>query len=206
MPQPHFGLVHAFYAKMGGFAFYASYNDDTPKSLFEILTDPRCVVEVPTFETLIYIMEHFPHIITDITEDYILDQEASSGLSKALLIVQVAWFCTNCASRLFQRLPLSLLEVSTAAHAFCTLLTYFVWWSKPLNVAMPTLLREKGAQEVYACSSAQRMSMTKHWRWRGKGYQETLRCRQELMAQRKSSWLQVHCSISSQPQTDHRAP
>ena len=150
MPQPHFGLVHAFYAKMGGFAFYASYNDDTPKSLFEILTDPRCVVEVPTFETLIYIMEHFPHIITDITEDYILDQAASSGLSKALLIVQVAWFCTNCASRLFQRLPLSLLEVSTAAHAFCTLLTYFVWWSKPLNVAMPTLLREKGAQEVYA--------------------------------------------------------
>ena len=56
----------------------------------------------------------------------------------------------NCASRLFQRLPLSLLEISTAAHAICTLLTYFVWWSKPLNVASPTLLREKAAQEVHA--------------------------------------------------------
>ena len=99
---------------------------------------------------LIYIMEHFPHIITDITEDCILDQAASRSLSKALLIVQVAWFCTNCTSRLFQHLPLSLLEVSTATHAFCTLLTYFVWWLKPLNVATPTLLREKDAWEVYA--------------------------------------------------------
>ena len=149
-PQPRFGLIHAYYAVMGGFAFYDSFDDDTPKSLFEISTNPRCIVDVPGFNTLIYIMEHFPHIITDITEDYILDQAASSSLSKALLIVQVAWFCTNCASRLFQHLPLSLLEVSTAAHAFCTLITYFVWWSKPLNVATPTLLRERGAREVYA--------------------------------------------------------
>ena len=135
---------------MGGFAFYGSYDDDTPKSLFEISTNPRCTIEVPNYDTLIYIMEHFPHIITDITEEDILDRAASSSLSKALLVVQVAWFCTNCASRLFQRLPLSLLEVSTAAHALCTLLTYFVWWSKPLNVPSPTLLREKEAREVYA--------------------------------------------------------
>ena len=149
-PQPHFGRVHAHYAVMGGFAFCDSYDDDTPKSLFEISINPRWTVDVPKIDTLIYIMEHFPHIITGITEDYILDQAASSSLSKALLIVQVAWFCTNCASRLFQGLPISLLEVSTAAHAACTLLTYFVWLSKPLNVAAPTLLREKEAREVYA--------------------------------------------------------
>ena len=149
-PQPHFGLVHAFYAMMGGFAFYASYDDDTPKSFFEISTNPDCTVDVPKFDTLIYIMKHFPHIITDIPEEEILDRAASSSLSKALLIVQVAWFCTNCASRRFQHLPLSLLEVSTAAHASCTLLTYLVWSSKPINVATPTLLREKEAQEVHA--------------------------------------------------------
>src|SRR5258706_1375914 len=149
-PQPHFGLVHAFYATMGGFAFYGSFDDDTPKSLFEISTNPRCTLDVPKLDALIYIMEQFPHIITDITEDYILDRAASSSLSKALLIVQVTWFCTNCAARLFQGLPLSLLEVSTAAHAFYTFLTYFVWWSKPINVATPTLLRDKDAREVYA--------------------------------------------------------
>ena len=151
--QPRFGLVHAFYAIMGGFAFYGSYDDDNPavkESLLQISTNPRHPVEVPKFDTLIYIMKHFPHIITDIPEKYILDRAASSGLSKALLIVQVAWFCMSCASRLFEGLPLSLLEVSTAAHASCTLLTYFVWWSKPINVAAPTILREKEAQEVYA--------------------------------------------------------
>ena len=135
---------------MGGFAFCGSYDGDTPKSLFEISTNPDCTIEVPRFDAFMYIMEHFPHIITDITEEDILDRAASSSLSKALLIVQVAWFCTNCASRLFQRLPLSLHSVSTAAHALCTLLTYFVWLSKPLNVPSPTLLREKEALEVYA--------------------------------------------------------
>jgi hypothetical protein len=138
---------------MGGFAFYGSYGDDTPdaeESLFEISTNPRHTVDVPTSETLIYIMEYFPHIITDVTEECILDRAESNSLSKALLVVQVGWFCTNCASRLFQRLPLSLLEVSTAAHAFCTLLTYFIWWSKPINIPSPTIMRGKKAREVYA--------------------------------------------------------
>ena len=70
--QPHFGLVHAFYAIMGGFAFYGSFDDNSSnveESLFQISTDPSQTVEVPKFDTLIYIMKHFPHIITDITED-----------------------------------------------------------------------------------------------------------------------------------------
>jgi len=138
---------------MGGFAFYGPFDNDNPtaeESFFQISTNPRYTVEVPRLDTLEYIVEHFPHILTDIPEEYILDQAASSSLSKALLIVQVAWFCTNCVSRRLQHLPLSLLEVSTAAHALCTLLTYFVWWSKPIDVAAPTLMREKKAREVYA--------------------------------------------------------
>jgi hypothetical protein len=138
---------------MGGFAFYESEHGRNPndeESLFQISTNPRGDIEVPDFDGLIDIMEHFPHIFTDITEEYILDQAASSSLSKALLIVQVVWFCTNCTSRLSQGLPLSLLDVSTAAHALCTLITYFVWWSKPVNVAAPTLMRERKARSVYA--------------------------------------------------------
>ena len=149
-PQPRFSLVHAFYAMMGGLAFSRSEDDDPPESLFVVSTNPCCKVVVPRYDTLIYIMKHFPHIITDITEDDILDRAASSSLSKALLVVQVLWFCTNCASRLHQRPPLSLLEVSTVARAICALLTYVLWWSKPINVAAPTILRGKEAQNVYA--------------------------------------------------------
>ena len=174
--QRHFGLVHAFYAMMGGFAFYASFDDDTPKSLSWKSTNPLYPVDVPQIDTLIYIMEHFPDILADITEEDILDRAASSSLSKALLIVQVAWFCTNCASRLFQRLPLSLLEVSTAAHGLCTLLTYFVWWSKPVNVPTPTLLREKQAREVYAllkCSGDEYYKALEMAQKRGRGDSST---------------------------------
>jgi hypothetical protein len=153
--KPQFGLAHAFYVFMGGFAFYGPYHDNKPpveggESLFEISTNPCHTVEYPNSDAVIYIMKYFPHILTDITEDYIHSQAASSSLGKALLTVQVAWFCTNCASRLFQHLPLTLLEIFTAAHALCTLLTYIVWWSKPINVPAPTILREKAAQEVYA--------------------------------------------------------
>ena len=120
---------------MGGFAFY---NDNNP------------TVDVPKSEMFIYIMTHFPDIITNTRKETILDHAESSSLDKFILIAQVACFCMSCYSRLSQHLLLTLLKVSTAAHAFCMLATYFVWWSKPLNVAMPMLLREKEAQEVYA--------------------------------------------------------
>ena len=158
-PQPHFSLVHAFYANMDGFAFYRSYGDDNltvEESDLEIAKNPRGTVDVPRFETLIYIMKHFPHIISNIPEETILDRAESSNLSKVFLIVQGAWYGINCASRLFQGLPLSLLEVSTTGHLFCALLTYLVWLSKPMNVAAHTLLRGKEAQELHAllkCSS-----------------------------------------------------
>ena len=138
---------------MGGFAFYINDHDATcsvEESLFELSTNPNYVVRVPRWETCIYLVEAFPNIFTNLPEEFIFERAKSSSLSKALLIVQVGWFCMNCASRLFQRLPLSLLEVTTAAHAFCTLLTYFVWWSKPLNVMTPTIIKGKKAREMNA--------------------------------------------------------
>ena len=138
---------------MGGFAFDIYDEDATltvEESLFELSTNPNYVLRVPTLDTCIYLVEHFPSVFTNIPEEYILQRAQSSSLSKALLIVQVGWFCTNCASRHFQHLPLSLLEVTTAAHALCTLLTYFVWWSKPFNIMAPTIIKGKKAQEVHA--------------------------------------------------------
>ena len=128
---------------MGGFAFYRTYDEYGVR-----VTDPPHTVVVPRFETLIYIMTYFPDIITD--TDTILDGAQSSSLGKFILVVQMTWFCINCLSRLHQHLPLTLLEASTAAHAFCTILTYIVWWSKPLNVAVPTMLEGEEAEEVYA--------------------------------------------------------
>jgi hypothetical protein len=138
---------------MGGFVFDGSSNKGAitaEESASKPSIHTHKTVDRPKFATFIYIMKHFPHVIPDISEEVITDRAESSSLSKAVLIFQVGWFCTSCASRLIQHLPLSLLEVSTAAHAFCTLLTYFVWWSKPFNVAEGTPMRGKEAQEVHA--------------------------------------------------------
>ena len=138
---------------MGGFAFYGSFNDNDPaaeESLFEIETNPRHTVDVPKFETLIYIMRHFPHIITNTPEGAIFTRAQHGVLDKFVLIVQVMWLVISCGSRLHQHLPLTLLEVSTAARAFCTVVIYVVWQLKPMNVAVPTILREREDQEVYA--------------------------------------------------------
>ena len=153
MSEPRFGLVHAFYANMGGFAFYGSFDDNDPaaeESLFEIETNPRHTVDVPKYDTLIYIMRHFPHIITNTPEVAILARTQNGIMDKLVLVVQMMTFSTSCEARLVQHLPLTLLEVSTAAHAFCTIVTYFLFWSKVKNVAVPTILREREDREVYA--------------------------------------------------------
>jgi len=151
--SPTFGFVHAFYAIMGGFAFLSECDDQTSavdESLFTLPVQIRATYEVPSFHGILYIMKHFPHLITNVPEKTILGLAQSDSISKTLMYVQLGWFCVNCASRLFQHLPLSLLEVSTAAHALCTLLTFVVWSSKPLNIPEPIVLRGKEAWEVYA--------------------------------------------------------
>jgi len=138
---------------MGGFVFDTSHSDETftaEKDPSGPSTNTRNTRYVPTPLAFVYIMKHFPNIIPDLSEEFITDRAESNSLNKAILIIQVGWFCVNCASRLIQHLPLSLLEVSTAAHGLCTLLTYFVWWSKPLNVAEGTAMKGKAAQEVHA--------------------------------------------------------
>jgi hypothetical protein len=138
---------------MGGFVFDTSCSGETvttERAPSKPSTNTLNTRYVPTPLAFIYIMKHFPHIIPDLPEESMTDRAESNSLSKALLIIQVGWFCTNCASRLIQRLPLSLFEVSTAAHGLCTLLTYFVWWAKPLNVAEGTAMTGKEAREVHA--------------------------------------------------------
>jgi hypothetical protein len=159
---------------MGGFVFDAHCGDETvtaEKAPSKPPTNTRNTHYVPTPLAFIYIMKHFPHIIPDLPEEFITDRAESNSLSKALLIIQVGWFCMNCASRLIQQLPLSLLEVSTAAHSFCTLLTYFVWWSKPLNVAEGTTMKGKEAREVHALLMCSKME-----------YAEALRMAQRMAA------------------------
>ncbi len=113
---------------MGGFAFTLMDLDGTVGQERAKLT-PKGIRFLLTYD---------PRVIPDLSVKSITERSGSTSLGKALLIFQVARFCFNCASRLRKHLPLSLLEVSTLAHGFMTLLCYFVWWFKPLNINEPT--------------------------------------------------------------------
>ena len=124
---------------MGGFAFETSTPLLGKRTRFTI-----------TEKGMKFLMEHAPELIPDISEASILDRSQSDSLGKALLIAQLLYFCISCTARWAQSLPLSLLEVSTLAHAICAVVTYFVWWKKPFDVAEPTVIYGPYADEVAA--------------------------------------------------------
>ncbi|KLO14047.1 hypothetical protein SCHPADRAFT_967008 [Schizopora paradoxa] len=139
--QNQFTLVHGFYATMGGFAFIEPEGYVSEGQRVKL-----------TAAGVKFFMKYEPDLIPDLSLTAITDRQKSNSLGKALLVVQVFWFCLNCISRLVERLPLSLLEVSTLAHGIFTLSSYVMWWSKPLSIDEPTWIPLDGehAREAYA--------------------------------------------------------
>ena len=95
---------------------------------------------------VLHLMQHAPHLIPNISLDALEDRSKVNSLSKAALVFQVLYFCVSCVMRRVARLPLSLLEVTTLAHALCALCTYAVWWTKPLDILEPTIITSEGAE------------------------------------------------------------
>ncbi len=103
-----------------------------------------------------------PDLIPDLSLTSITDRSNSKQHGKGFVVRQVGWFCLNSASRLGERLPLSLLEVSTLAHGLCTLASYAAWWYKPLNIDEPTWIRmssERAREALRLCKFSIAMGM-----------------------------------------------
>lgn len=84
----------------------------------------------------------------NISTEELYDKSKADGFAKAVICLQALWFCVQCVARLAQRLPLSLLEANTAAHAVGALTTYVLWWKKPLDIQFPTVLRIDDSDKV----------------------------------------------------------
>jgi hypothetical protein len=65
------------------------------KRPLRVISKYRNTRHVPTPGAFIYIMKHLPYIIPDIHEGSVTDRSESHSLRKALLLVQVGWFCSN---------------------------------------------------------------------------------------------------------------
>ncbi|KLO07654.1 hypothetical protein SCHPADRAFT_945100 [Schizopora paradoxa] len=143
-----FTIVHGFYASMGGFVF--DFLDENGKLDGPTFLPPGQTRMCISSSGVQFLLRHDPDLIPDISESSITDRSRGSSVGKGILIAQLAWFCANCISRLAQHLPLSLLEIATVAHGLCGMLTYALWWHKPLGLIDPTLIRGKRAREACA--------------------------------------------------------
>lgn len=73
----------------------------------------------------------------DITEEEIKDRSKGDGLSKGLVLIQVAWFVVQFSARIVGGLAITQLELAMFALAILNGIMYFFWWNKPLDVRLP---------------------------------------------------------------------
>ena len=81
------------------------------------------------------------------SEDEIKDRSKGDGVTKALVVFQTTWFLLQCAARGSRGLAITELELATAAFAVLNIITYAIWWNKPLDVQCPIRVRRTRAQE-----------------------------------------------------------
>ncbi|KAH8701322.1 hypothetical protein GQ44DRAFT_717787 [Phaeosphaeriaceae sp. PMI808] len=147
---------HSHYTCMGGFAL--DVGDPAVRlaggsHLLQPMISPWSLCSL-TKTSSYFQREVFP----DLSEAQILDKCKASGLAKLLVCVQASWFCIQCFARLGLSHPISLLELTSVAHALCTLLVYVLWWDKPLDINEPTLIQGEAATELWAIATLNRIS------------------------------------------------
>ena len=124
--NPHYNMIYAYYAVMGGFIVDISH-------LHEKL--PRATV---TTNGILFLANH-GHFL-QITEESIRDKSKADLLAKGLVCVQVLWVVGQTIERKAAGYPITLLEVHTIVHIVCALILYALWFQKPQDVHDPTLV------------------------------------------------------------------
>lgn len=104
--------------------------------------------EVPlSFKTL---KELFNNRILDfpiVSKNEILDKCGKDAFSKTIAVLQLTWFILQIIARVGQNLPITELELTTAALASLNIAMYISWWSKPNDILCPTVIQTRDFKE-----------------------------------------------------------
>ncbi|KAF8581442.1 hypothetical protein K439DRAFT_1636153 [Ramaria rubella] len=124
--------THGFFALMGGFILIQDHHAPFTLELDEIEQLSRDGdIDFPS-----------------IAEKEIEDKSKGDGFSKAFVLVQTIWFALQCIARAVQGLSITELEVATLAFVALNLVTYGLWWNKPLNVQCPHPVRSNSMTTI----------------------------------------------------------
>ena len=87
-----------------------------------------------------YAIDTYKFAFPTITSAEIHDKGRGDFLSKAIVMLQSAWFIAQCVARGVEGIALTELELVTLALASLNGLMYYFWWDKPLGVKEPIKL------------------------------------------------------------------
>lgn len=135
---------HKYYTSMGGFClvrrsrkgdsqddFQAPIGTDidteilgylAPKAMYQLLYSKRIGLQA------------LP------SADDICDKGKADGVIKAFALLQIVWVLIQSIARAIQHLPLTTLEITTLAYIPCAVFLFYLWWDKPYDVSVPTML------------------------------------------------------------------
>ncbi|VBB81964.1 Putative protein of unknown function [Podospora comata] len=141
-------IGQCFFAVMGGFVA------DLPESAgMDVDGKPRRVTVTAEGIRLLSFLGDLPTI----QESQIRDKSKADWLAKSIVCFQAGWMVIQVIGRAAKHLPISLLEINTCGHVACALGIYLLWWHKPLDILVPTLLpvdekRSEALALMHLCS------------------------------------------------------
>lgn len=117
-------MSHAFYLNMGG-----------------VWLKPKESRPFPINATQLSYLVASGHLETPrITKKEIWDKSKADKFAKLVACGQILWLVLQCVGRAIQHLPITPLEIATLGFAIPSLATFMMWFYKPADVEVPTLV------------------------------------------------------------------
>ena len=143
--------MHGFVIVMGGLVIDMSRDKRRvwPSDCNNLTITPACFEEC--FEK-----DAFKNIdLSFMTREKIEGKQKVDHLAKSLIVIQALWFCSQFIARIWQSLPVSLLELNTFAHSLCALFIYILWWDKPGDLNDPFIIYTEESEVLRDLCAAQ---------------------------------------------------
>lgn len=131
-------LRHGFYANMGGFHL---------KTLGSTRSFPI------NSNQLLYLVQKDYIKYPNFSAKDVWDKSKADGFQKLFTCIQTGWFIIQCLGRAIQKLPVTTMELTTLCFVYCTLIMYYQWANKPLDVTSPTVIESDKTMEFILCQA-----------------------------------------------------
>ncbi|SJL18580.1 uncharacterized protein ARMOST_22177 [Armillaria ostoyae] len=157
--SPSLTMIHGFFFAMGSFCYtcvgFTRGSMISPMSIHANRLPDDSLGPVTVYwesERIVSLLSlrsepHFAKDLEQINVKMIQDKSKGDALSKTISILQISWFIAQCIARAIQHLPITLLEMTALAFAGISIVTYSLWWYKPLNVQYPISLDKPGGRK-----------------------------------------------------------